>query len=144
MLCLSHQSQPPSLHDHKNITWWTEVMKLFIMWNSESSYLVTSCPQSICSTLRVRDQVWHIILKLTVTYWKQNNSISTVQHNEMSSPKSIKFHASPSGGSRIMGDLQRRWTKIKWSKVIHDGFYTTCNNKILFSRGTHMTSATHT
>lgn len=29
-----------------------------------------------------------------------------------------------------MGDLQRRWTKIKRPKVIHDGFYTNCNNKI--------------
>jgi hypothetical protein len=42
----------------------------------------------------------------------------------MSSPESIKLHARLSGGS------QRRWTKIKRSKVIHDRFYRTCNNKI--------------
>jgi hypothetical protein len=29
-----------------------------------------------------------------------------------------------------MGDLQRRWTEINRPKVVYDGFYTTCNNKI--------------
>jgi hypothetical protein len=38
-----------------------------------------------------------------------------------------------------LGDLQRRWTKIKRPKVIHGGFYTTCNNKttIIFQGNTY-------
>jgi hypothetical protein len=38
-----------------------------------------------------------------------------------------------------MGDLQRRWTKIKRPKVIRDGFYITFNNKItiIFQGNTH-------
>ena len=140
VLCLSHQSQPRSRHDHKNVVWWTQVM-----WNSESSYLVTSCPQSTCPPLTVRDTIWHVILKLTVSNSVYNNKISTVQHNEMSSTKGIKFHASPSGGSRLMGDLKRRWTKIKRPNWYMMNFTQLVIIKSqLYFRGSRTTSATHT